>query len=164
MPPPPSFATEVLAGFCKVTYQFYQTHPFPTTGVWTQNGTTYGDMLTYSNTLITNTLITNLLTLFSNKEAYHFELTTTMVLRAKLLVYLLHYATTTMPIFSSIRLEIGVRWTSSSLSTKWNDWSSYSCGVWTNSLDRGASVLMPLNLAVSVLMPLILWIYTVLFY
>ena len=53
-------------------------------------------MLTYILIhLITNTLITKLLTLFSNKEAYHFELNTTMVLRAKLLVYPLHYATTT---------------------------------------------------------------------
>ena len=77
-----------------------------------------------------------------------------------------------MPIFSSIRLEIGFRWTSSSLSTKWNDWSSYSCGVWTRfkywidmpliccrvcilmPLNLVVSVLMPLNLVVSVLMPL----------
>ena len=58
-----------------------------------------------------------------------------------------------MPIFSSIRLEIGVRWTSSSLSTKGNDWSSYSCGVWLIRLDRFKYwIAMPLSI-VSGLMP-----------
>ena len=89
--------------------------------MWTQNDTTYGDIL------ITNTLITNLLTLFSNKEAYHFELTTTMVLRAKLLVYPSIMQQPPMPIFSSIRIQ---------------------------PLNLVVSVLMPLSLVVSVLMPL----------